>query len=253
MSRLARVVVPGVPHLIIQRGNRNQETFLKEKDYSAYLDLMSEWCDRLKVKIWAYSLMPNHANLLCVPKTEDGLALAIGEAHRRYTRFVNDREGWSGHLWQGRFSSFPVETKHVLDAARYIELNPVRSGLRRRIKDWKWSSVKAHITGANDVLVQVNPLLRKKKKWEDFLREGLSDESLDALRRHIRNGRPYGSDGFVEGIENDLGRKLKKQKPGPKPGAKRNLKAKASKKKTAPKPAVGRGAAKGRRKKITKT
>jgi putative transposase len=248
MARLARVVIPGVPHLIIQRGNLNQETFLKDKDYAVYLDLMSEWCDRLKVKIWAYSLMPNHANLLCVPKTADGLALAIGEAHRRYSRFINDREGWSGHLWQGRFSSFPLEAKHVLDAARYIELNPVRSGLRRRIKDWKWSSVKAHIAGANDILVQVNPLLRRRKNWEEFLREGLSDESLDALRRHSRTGRPYGSDGFIEGIENELGRKLKKQKPGPKPGAKRGLKVKASKKKSSSKPKIKRGVVKSREK-----
>ena len=81
MARLARVVVPGVPHLVVQRGNRNQETFLREKDYAAYIDLMAEWCGRLKVKVWAYSLMPNHTNLLCIPKTEDG------------RRFRHPREG----------------------------------------------------------------------------------------------------------------------------------------------------------------
>jgi putative transposase len=255
MARLARVVVPGVPHLVVQRGNRNQEIFLREKDYTAYIDLMAEWCDRLKVKVWAYCLMPNHTNLLCVPKTNDGLALAIGEAHRRYTRLVNDREGWNGHLWQGRFSSCPLESSYVLDAARYVELNPVRSGLRRRIKDWKWSSVRAHLAGENDALVQAKPLLRKKKNWDGFLRDGLSDESLDTLRRHIRTGRPLGSDEFVEGIEDDLGRSLRKRKPGPKPGFKRRAARKTSKKKPAPKPApkpaVGRGAIKGRKRKTS--
>jgi putative transposase len=256
MARLARVVVPGVPHLVVQRGNRNQETFLREKDYAAYIDLMAEWCDRMRVKVWAYCLMPNHTNLLCVPKTEDGLALAIGEAHRRYTRLVNDREGWNGHLWQGRFSSFPLETNYVLDAARYVELNPIRSGLRRRIKDWKWSSVRAHLAGENDALVQARPLLRKKKNWDGFLRDGLSDESLNTLRRHSRTGRPLGSDEFVERIESELGRSLKKRKPGPKPGSKRKAAKKISKKKPAPKPApkpaVGHGAIKGRKRKTGK-
>lgn len=92
MVRLARVVIPGLPHHITQRGNRRQTTFFCEEDYAAYSQLMGQWCKEYGVEIWAYCLMPNHVHLIATPKTEDGLRRAIGEAHRRYTRRVNFRE-----------------------------------------------------------------------------------------------------------------------------------------------------------------
>ena len=73
--------------------------------------------------------MPNHVHLIAVPQTSDALCLAIGEAHRRYTRHVNFRQGWRGHLWQGRFASFVMDEVHLLTAMRYVELNPVKAGL----------------------------------------------------------------------------------------------------------------------------
>ena len=109
MARIARVVIPGLPHHVTQRGNRRQKTFLCEKDYDAYIDLMAEWCGEHDVEIWAYCLMPNHIHLMAVPPTEDALARAIGEAHRRYSRMVNFREGWRGHLFQDRFASVPMD------------------------------------------------------------------------------------------------------------------------------------------------
>jgi putative transposase len=102
MARLARVVVPGYPHHITQRGNRREPTFFCDGDYATYIDLMAHWCAEWKVEVWAYCLMPNHVHLIVVPESEEGLYRAIGEAHRRYTRHVNFREGWRGHLWQGR-------------------------------------------------------------------------------------------------------------------------------------------------------
>ena len=97
MARLARVVAPGLPHHVTQRGNRRQETFFCEADYRAYLALMAQWCERAGVEIWAYCLMPNHVHLIAVPETEGALHKAIGEAHRRYSLAINDREGWHGH------------------------------------------------------------------------------------------------------------------------------------------------------------
>jgi putative transposase len=96
MARIARVVAPGLPHHITQRGNRRQETFFCAEDYQAYIDLMREWCGYWKVAVWAYCLMPNHVHLIAVPPTEEGLRRAIGEAYRRYTRRVNFREGTLG-------------------------------------------------------------------------------------------------------------------------------------------------------------
>ena len=96
MARLARVVVPGFPHHVTQRGNRRQLTFFCDGDYEIYLGLMAQWCWAWGVEVWAYCLMPNHVHLIVVPESEEGLCRAIGEAHRRYTRHVNFREGWRG-------------------------------------------------------------------------------------------------------------------------------------------------------------
>src|SRR3990172_2582361 len=139
MARIARVTAPGYPHHITQRGNRRQQTYFDDKDYKVYIDLMSEWCKKCKVEVWAYCLMPNHVHMIAVPETEEGLRNAIGEAHRRYTRHINFREGWRGHLWQGRFGSFPMDEKYLLTAARYIELNPVKAGLARSPEEYPWS------------------------------------------------------------------------------------------------------------------
>ena len=126
MPRIARVVVPRYPHHVTQRGNRRQQTFFCDDDYRAYLELMAEWCKRCGIEIWAYCLMPNHVHLIAVPNSEDGLRRGIGEAHRRYTRRVNFRERWRGHLWQGRFASFVLDDLYLLAATRYVEMNPVR-------------------------------------------------------------------------------------------------------------------------------
>lgn len=109
MARMARVVAPGIPHHVTQRGNRRQETFFSDDDYRAYLELMAQWCSLCAVEVWAYCLMANHVHLIVVPESEGGMRRAIGEAHRRYTRRVNFRQGWRGHLWQGRFASFPMD------------------------------------------------------------------------------------------------------------------------------------------------
>jgi putative transposase len=109
MGRIARVVVPGLPHHVTQRGNRRQRTFSWDDDYQAYLQLMAQWCGEWQVEIWCYCLMPNHVHLIAVPASKNALRQAIGEAHRRYTRRINSRERWRGHLWQGRFASFVMD------------------------------------------------------------------------------------------------------------------------------------------------
>jgi len=109
MPRIARIVVPGLPHHVTQRGNRRMQTFFCDEDYQEYLALLAHWCGRHGNRIWAYCLMPNHVHLIVVPETADGLRGGVGEAHRRYSRRINFREGWRGHLWQGRFASFVMD------------------------------------------------------------------------------------------------------------------------------------------------
>jgi putative transposase len=217
MARIARAIAPAMAHHVTQRGNRRQQVFFNDDDYQAYLELMAQWCTKFKVEAWAYCLMPNHVHLIVVPETKDGLALAIGEAHRRYTRRINFREGWRGHLWQGRFSSFIMEEKYLLACARYMELNPVRAGLTKKPEDWRWSSAAAHLKGQDDLLVKARPLLEMvNSSWKKFLAVDVGESEIEVLRRHERTGRPMGADAFIEKLERLLDRKLKLQKPGPK-------------------------------------
>ena len=209
MARMARAVATGIPHHVTQRGNRRQQTFFWEGDYQTYLSLMAEWCSRYAVEIWAYCLMPNH--LIVVPSAEDGLRRAIGEAHRRYTRAVNFREGWRGHLWQGRFSSHAMEERYLLGAVRYIELNPVRAALVRRPGEYRWSRATAHIAGRDDLLVKIAPLQQLVRDWRSFLSEPVDGNEIMLLRKHERAGRPLGSQSFIVGLEKILGRTLRRQ------------------------------------------
>lgn len=214
MARIPRVVVPGMPHHVTQRGNRRQQTFFRDDDYAAYLELMAEWCAEHGVQVWAYCLMPNHVHLVVVPSSEDGVRRAIGEAHRRYTRRVNFREGWRGHLWQGRFSSFVMDDPYLLAVARYVESNPVRAGLAQAPGEYPWSSARAHLLGRDDVLARVSPLLAIAGDWRRLLCSAVGEEEIRRLRQRERTGRPLGDDEFLIRLESNLGRVLRRQKPG---------------------------------------
>ena len=191
------------------------ETFFDDQDYENYIALMSQWCKKYDIDIWAYCLMPNHVHLIAVPQTKEGFARGIGEAHRRYTRMINFKKGWKGYLWQGRFASFPLDQDYLLAAARYVELNPVRANLAARPEDYRWSSAKAHIVGEDDGLVTVKPLLELVADWKELL-SGVEEVSYDIMKMHERTGRPCGSANFIRRISADLGRDLTLKKRGPK-------------------------------------
>ncbi|MDA0339054.1 MAG: transposase [Proteobacteria bacterium] len=221
MARLARIVVPGIAHHVTQRGNHGQDVFFSKADYADYVDLVAESCTAADVSCAAWCLMPNHVHLVLVPADEDGLRAALAEAHRRYTRRINMREGWTGYLWQGRFSSYPMDDAHLMNAVRYVEMNPVRAGLVKKAERWKWSSARAHIDRKPDGLTDLEALAGAHRNWRAMLEKGLaagdlSDDQLAAIDAHTRTGRPRGSDAFVTRLEKQTGRGLKKRKPGPK-------------------------------------
>ena len=218
MARIARVVVPNAPHHVTQRGNRRMQTFFSDGDYQAYLDLLADWCGRHAVRIWAYCLMPNHSHLILVPPSEDGLCRAVGEAHRRYTRRVNFRRGWRGHLWQGRFASFVMDDAHLIAATRYVERNPVRAKLVERAEDWPWSSAAGHVDGRRRSLAEGDWLTERIAgwpfTWREYLLEPAAAEVAAAMRRHENTGRPLGDEGFVKTVGKLVGRDLLPGKPG---------------------------------------
>jgi putative transposase len=216
MPRQPRLVVPGHPHHVTQRGNRREPVFFRDDDYAAYLHLLREWADKAGTEIWAYCLMPNHVHLILVPAREDGLRATLGETHRRYTRMINFREGWRGHLWQERFHSFVMDEPHLLHCARYVALNPVAAGMAARPDDWPWSSARAHAKGKSDGVVRVEPLLERAGDWRAFVDGGIAEAMAMRLEKHLSTGRPLGSDAWMEAMEVCLGRRLRPLKRGPK-------------------------------------
>lgn len=189
MPRPARLVLPGIPHHVTQRGSRRQATFFSDTDYARYVALLRHWCVRSGTGVWAWCLMPNHVHLILVPSRADGLGATLAPAHRRYSWEVNQRKGWSGHLWQSRFASFPLDEAHLYACLRYIELNPVRAGLVDRPEAWRWSSARGHLGLADDPLVDPAPARERVDDWRAFLEAGLEPVAHAALRAAERSGR----------------------------------------------------------------
>ena len=214
MARIARIVLPGYPHHVTQRGNRRQPVFFSDDDYRTYRAMMAKACRVVGTEVWAYCLMPNYVHLILVPSQTDGLRAALGEAHRRYTRKINFRHGWRGHLWQERFHSFPMDEPHLLAAVRYVELNPVRAGLVGQAEDWPWSSASAHLAGADDALVRVVPMLERIARWQPYLEAAEPVKKMDAIRLHTRTGRPLGGESFIGVAERIAGRAVRPRRPG---------------------------------------
>ncbi len=173
MPRQARLVIPHVSHHLIQRGNRRQEVFFDEEDYKTYLSLLKEACEKTQIQVQAYCLMTNHVHLVLRPSEEYGLR-PVGEAHRRYTRYVNMKKDWRGYLWQGRFSSYPMDETYLYEAVRYVELNPVRAGLCGLPSDYRWSSARQRINhpdASNDFkVIDCLPI----DDWKNYWQEGLA-------------------------------------------------------------------------------
>lgn len=218
MARIARIVIPGYPHHVTQRGNRRQKTFFHDSDYQLYRYLMAEFCRKNNTEVWAYCLMPNHVHFVMVPKTMDGLRATVGEAHRRYTREINSRQQWRGHLWQERFHSFPMDEYYLLATVRYIERNPVTATLCDRPEHWPWSSASAHLSGIDDLLVCTKPMLERVGNWSEYLRQPTHPEQIANLVLHSNTGRPLGSESFVTRVANVVGSDVRPKKRGRKLG-----------------------------------
>ena len=218
MARLARTV-PGLPHHVTERGNQTEPNFFEDGDQEIYCDLLAEQTRKSGVEVWAYCLMPNHVHLILTPSTEKGLGMALGETHRRWANWVNARGRWRGHLFEGRFASVAMDEAHLISAARYVSLNPVRARLAVRAEDWPWSSVRAHLKGEDDGLVVVRPLLDRVERFGELIAEEPQIEAaharaMQALRASEGIGRPLGTADFVKDLEQRLGRPLARRAPG---------------------------------------
>jgi putative transposase len=217
MARLARVVIPGLPHHVTQRGNARARTFFGDDDYALYRDLLATHCRDANVEVWAWCLMPNHVHLILTPSDSDGLRRALSRVHRTYAGVIQARRKRSGHFWQGRFGAVPMDEEYLAAALRYVSLNPVRARLVARAQDWKWSSTRAHLRGRDDGLTALKPVKQIIPDFAGLLGSVPEQDLFDRLRAAESIGRPLVSDRFMARVERLTGRILKPGKRGPKP------------------------------------
>lgn len=215
---MARVVLPGEPHHITQRGIRRFNVFLDDADRHTYLNLFVENSRRFSLRILAYCLMTNHVHFVVIPERKDSIWKTFHRCHCIYAAKFNMKHEFSGHLWQNRPFSCVLDEAHLWAAVRYVERNPVRAGMVERAEGYPWSSARAHCgTGIDRLLDPAWPPVHSIADWSDWLLTPDQAEQEQRIRERTLTGRPCGDQAFIRTVGQTLGRDLAPKKSGPKP------------------------------------
>lgn len=210
MARLPRLVIPGQPHHLIQRGNDRQAIFRDEADYQRFLAWLKDSAKEFKVAVHAYVLMPNHLHLLATPSTHNGLAQMMQRVGRYYVPWFNLKYERYGGLFQGRFKTSLVDSeRYFMLCSRYIELNPVRAHLASGPLDYPWSSYAHHAGVRPDPLVTDHALywalgntpFQREAAYIELTQQALTNDEQAKITSAIQKGVPLGSDQFKAELE----------------------------------------------------
>ena len=221
MPRIARASVGGVCSHVINRGNGRRQVFFEDGDYEAFLKAIAHACALVPMPVLAYCLMPNHFHFVLQPAADGDLSRWMHWLQNAHVRRYHKFHGTSGHIWQGRFKSFPIEQdEHLLSVLRYAERNPLRARLVRKAENWRWSSAALWARTAADrpSWLRVGPAPRPQP-WLDFVNAALTLSELESIRNCIARGAPYGSAAWVQatakshGLESTLRPRGRPAKP----------------------------------------
>jgi putative transposase len=195
---------------VLNRGNGRMRIFHKPEDFEAFERVLAEGLQRYPVELFTYCLMPNHWHLVVRPKSDDALGRWmgwVGVTHvRRHHEHYHSRGG--GHLYQGRFKSFPVaEDDYFLALCRYVEANALRARLVERAQEWR----RAH--RSSDLPLSDWPVARPRT-WLAWGNRGLNDEQLEGIRTSVQRGRPLGPEAWVQRTSRRLGLEFTLRGPG---------------------------------------
>jgi len=223
MARLPRLIVAGLPHLSIQRGNNRQAIFFDDADRERYLTLLNEAARRLEVSIHAYVLMPNHVHVLATPPDATSLATMMQSIGRSYVRWINRRYHRSGTLFEGRFRSTVVDAnRYLLTCTRYIELNPVRAALVTEPAAFRWSSHRHNVGLESNPMVTEHPVFwqlgntpfERQGEYRRMFEAPISAGELDAIRRSTNSGFVLGDADFLAEVQAAAPRRASPARPG---------------------------------------
>ena len=193
MPRRARIVAPGLPHHITQRGNNKRLIFYEDEDRMHYLEWLQEYSLESSLIIVGYCLMNNHVHFVAVPQAADSLASLFRLLNTRYSHYMNKKTESSGHLWQGRFFSCVAEGPHFIRALKYVERNPVRAGIVSMPWEWEWSSAAEHCSAESSVFSEISfneytgmtPL-----QWRVYIEASEEVDSVHVIRKSTLSGSP---------------------------------------------------------------
>jgi putative transposase len=216
MPRISRAVAAGFPHHVIQRGNNREEIFFEKDDRKKYLSLLKKYAAKWTSPVMAYCLMSNHVHLLTKPESEESLFKMMQGLTLCYTQYMNRTYGRTGRLWESRYHSCIVDhEKYLWAVARYIEQNPVRSGMVEKAEDYPYSSALAHVKGSKDTVLEEDLFTNDRRQdYILLLRSDMHGKEIERLRYATRTGRPLGTEGFVVEMERKLERRLLQRPKG---------------------------------------
>jgi putative transposase len=201
--------------------------FFVDDDREKFLYLLSEQAKRFGVIVEGFCLMTNHIHIIATPTRQDSLAKALGRVNLLYSQYIGYMHGRTGHLWQNRFYSCPLDTNHFFIALSYIEQNPVRAKMVRYPWTYRWSSAGFHIGQEDEFCLMDKKRWQQQSSsvdWKNILRRKLEKLDIDILRIHCRTGRPLGTDKFISKLETVIGRRLRALPVGrPKKKVKRKI------------------------------
>lgn len=217
MVRVSRISAAGFMYHVTQRGNNRQDVFFVDNDRKKYLDFLKEESNKYGLEIEGYCLMTNHVHLVVRPKNKNSLSKALGRTHYRYTIYINRVHTKSGHLWQNRFFSCPLDESHYWTVMRYIERNPVRANIVNDAWAYEWSSATAHAGMKEDSSELLNMGLWaakvKPENWRLTLSEVEDTETTNIIREKTNSGLPLGDQHFLESVESESCKIISPSKP----------------------------------------
>lgn len=223
MPRRGRVLLPGVPIHVIQRGNNRQACFFADDDYRVYLEWLQEYASKESCSVHAYVLMTNHVHLLLTSEDADGPGRLMKRLGQRYVQYINRTYRRSGTLWEGRFRScLTQEEAYVLGCYRYIEMNPVRAAMVEHPAEYRWSSYRANAQGETDALLTPHDVYvnlgyepsERRQAYRELFRYELDPGLVDEIRSATNGNYVLGTERFQEEVERMLRRRVTRGKPG---------------------------------------
>jgi REP-associated tyrosine transposase len=202
MGRPRRAAEGGYIYHVLNRANARLTIFDDAADYEAFESVLLQAVERSGTRLLAYCIMPNHWHLLVWPRKDGELSRFLGWLTLTHTQrwHAHRHSAGSGHLYQGRFKSFPVEDdEHFYTVARYVERNAARANLVRRAEQWRWGSLFHWLRGSADDqrLLTAWPLPRQAN-WVQHVNEPLTEAELTAVRRSIDRGSPFGGSNWCQ-------------------------------------------------------